>query len=151
MLGVNRGAKVSEINKAHRKAAKKYHPDKHPVSKRKAMEAKMAEVNNAYDVLQDPEKRRVYDQMGEEGLKRGGGGGLGALVAEAVEVVVVSVGEEGLISILGLVEGDLEVVNTNNISIISSSNNSKSSRDGNTRNISVNNPCISPKRVSRFW
>lgn len=60
-LGVSREATADEIKKAYRKLARKYHPD---VSKEKDAEARMMEVNEAYAVLSDPEKRAAYDQVG---------------------------------------------------------------------------------------
>jgi curved DNA-binding protein len=60
-LGVARDATAEEIKKAFRKLARKYHPD---VSKEKNAEARMKEVNEAYTVLSDPEKRAAYDQLG---------------------------------------------------------------------------------------
>jgi curved DNA-binding protein len=60
-LGVAREATADEIKKAYRKLARKYHPD---VSKEKNAEARMMEVNEAYAVLSDPEKRAAYDQVG---------------------------------------------------------------------------------------
>jgi curved DNA-binding protein len=60
-LGVARGATDEEIKKAYRKLARKYHPD---VSKEKNAEEKFKEVQEAYEVLKDPEKRAAYDQMG---------------------------------------------------------------------------------------
>jgi curved DNA-binding protein len=61
-LGVPRDAPVEEVKKAYRKLARKYHPD---VSKEKDAEARMKEVNEAYAVLSDPEKRAAYDQVGK--------------------------------------------------------------------------------------
>ena len=61
-LGVPRDAPVEDIKKAYRKLARKYHPD---VSKEKDAEARMKEVNEAYAVLSDPEKRAAYDQVGK--------------------------------------------------------------------------------------
>ena len=61
-LGVPRDAPVDEIKKAYRKLARKYHPD---VSKEKDAEARMKEVNEAYAVLSDAEKRAAYDQVGK--------------------------------------------------------------------------------------
>jgi curved DNA-binding protein len=61
-LGVPRKAPVEEIKKAYRKLARKYHPD---VSKEKDAETRMKEVNEAYAVLSDPEKRAAYDQVGK--------------------------------------------------------------------------------------
>ncbi|MCX8086163.1 MAG: DnaJ domain-containing protein [Rhodocyclaceae bacterium] len=62
VLGVSRDATQDEIKKAFRQLARKYHPD---VSKEKDAEARMKEVNEAYAVLSDPEKRAAYDQLGK--------------------------------------------------------------------------------------
>lgn len=61
VLGVKRDANADEIKKAFRKLARKYHPD---VSKERDADAKMKEVNEAYAVLSDPEKRAAYDNVG---------------------------------------------------------------------------------------
>jgi curved DNA-binding protein len=61
ILGVSRDAGAEEIKKAFRKLARKYHPD---VSKEADAEARMKEINEAYAVLSDPEKRAAYDQLG---------------------------------------------------------------------------------------
>ena len=61
VLGVGKTAPVDEIKKAYRKLARKYHPD---VSKEPDAEKRMKEVNEAYAVLSDPEKRAAYDQLG---------------------------------------------------------------------------------------
>ncbi len=64
-LGVARTATPEEIKKAFRKLAREYHPDRAPTATRKAnMEAKFKELNEAYEVLGDPEKRKRYDQLG---------------------------------------------------------------------------------------
>jgi DnaJ-class molecular chaperone len=73
-LGVKKNASKKELKKAYRKLALKYHPDKNIKNKAKATK-KFEELSTAYEVLNDPQKRRIYDQTGEEGLKRGGGGG----------------------------------------------------------------------------
>lgn len=70
ILGVKRGCNDAELKKAYRKLAMQWHPDKHPdpTSKQRA-EDTFKNVAEAYDVLSDPEKRKIYDKFGEEGLK----------------------------------------------------------------------------------
>lgn len=62
ILGVSRGASDKEIKQAYRRLARKYHPDVNPGDK--SAEAKFKEINEAYQVLSDPEKRKKYDQFG---------------------------------------------------------------------------------------
>lgn len=73
VLGVERGATEQEIKKAYRKQAMKYHPDKNQGDKE--AEEKFKEINEAYEVLSDAQKRKTYDQFGHAGL--GGNGGFG--------------------------------------------------------------------------
>lgn len=68
-LGVDRDASEREIKKAYRKAAMEYHPDQNPDDPEAEKNFKLA--SEAYDVLTDPEKRRIYDQFGHEGLEQG--------------------------------------------------------------------------------
>ena len=75
ILGVRRNANDKQLKKSYRKLALKYHPDKVPEEERDAAQDKFVEISEAYNVLSDPEKREIYDQYGEEGLKHGGGGG----------------------------------------------------------------------------
>lgn len=67
ILGVKRNATPDEIKKAYRKLAVKYHPDKNPGDK--VAEEKFKEASNAYSVLSDPEKRKVYDVRGHAGVQ----------------------------------------------------------------------------------
>ncbi len=71
VLGVSKSANDDEIKKAYRTLAKKYHPD---VCKEPDAEAKFKEVQEAYDVLSDPQKREQYNQFGHEGPNMGGFG-----------------------------------------------------------------------------
>jgi len=77
VLGVSRGATEDELKKAYRKLAKRYHPDMNPGDK--TAEAKFKEVNEAYEVLSDKDKRARYDQFGHAGVDPnfGAGGGFG--------------------------------------------------------------------------
>jgi molecular chaperone DnaJ len=75
VLGVAKGASESEIKKAYRQLAIKYHPDKNPGDK--AAEEKFKEAAEAYEVLSDDQKRRQYDQFGHAGMGGQGFGGGG--------------------------------------------------------------------------
>src|SRR6185312_13714752 len=84
-LGVKKSASPEEIRKAFRKLARKYHPDVNPNDKK--AEEKFKEISEANDVLSDPKKRKIYDQLGfysdnidpaaAEAYARGGGFGAG--------------------------------------------------------------------------
>lgn len=77
ILGVSRNATEEEIKKAYRNLARKYHPDLHP-DKKKEMEAKFKEINEAYGILSDPKKRSDYDLTGRAVFEPGIGGFPGA-------------------------------------------------------------------------
>ncbi|MGW8251193.1 MAG: DnaJ domain-containing protein, partial [Anaerolineales bacterium] len=64
VLGVSRNASAEEIKKSYRKLARKYHPDINPEDEN--AEEKFKEINEAYQVLSDPEKRQKYDQFGSQ-------------------------------------------------------------------------------------
>ncbi len=84
VLGIEKGSSEDDIKKAYRKLARKYHPDLNPDNKEEA-EQKFKEVNEAYEVLSNPEKRQRYDQFGFAGVDptygAGAGGGFGSSYA----------------------------------------------------------------------
>lgn len=69
ILGVSKNATEEEIKKAYRRLARKYHPDVNPGDK--DAEAKFKEINEAYQVLSDKEKRKLYDQFGKDAFRAG--------------------------------------------------------------------------------
>src|SRR5712691_4680807 len=73
VLGVAKTASADEIKKAYRKLARQYHPDRNPGDK--SAEDRFKEVQTAYDVLSDPEKRKQYDRFGAANRRPGPGGG----------------------------------------------------------------------------
>jgi DnaJ-class molecular chaperone len=79
ILGVSKSASQDEIKKAYRKEALKWHPDKHKSNDKEEAERRFKQINEAYQVLSDPEKRSAYDQFGHSAFAPGGGapGGFG--------------------------------------------------------------------------
>jgi molecular chaperone DnaJ len=75
VLGVSKSASQDEVKKAYRKLARKHHPDSNPGDE--AAEERFKELQDAYDVLSDPEKRKQYDQLGPRMFESGGAGGPG--------------------------------------------------------------------------
>src|SRR5438105_15305177 len=71
ILGVSRSATDDELKKAYRRLAKQYHPD---ANKDQGAEARFIEVNEAYEILSDTQKRAAYDRFGHAGLNNGMGG-----------------------------------------------------------------------------
>ncbi len=84
VLGINKGASEDEIKKAYRKSAKQYHPDLHPGDK--VAEEKFKEINEAYEVLSDAEKRARYDQFGHAGVDPNFGGGGGSPFGQDMDI-----------------------------------------------------------------
>jgi len=72
ILGITKSANADEIKKAYRKLALQYHPDR---NKNKDAETKFKEVNKAYEVLSDPQKKQTYDQFGHTAFEQGAGQG----------------------------------------------------------------------------
>ena len=81
VLGVGKSADEKELKAAYRKLAKQFHPDANPGDK--TAEAKFKEINEAYDVLKDPQKKAAYDRFGHQAFENGMGGGRGPAAARA--------------------------------------------------------------------
>lgn len=73
-LGVAKTASADDIKKAYRKQAVEWHPDKHQGGDKEKAEKKFKEINEAYQVLSDPQKKQMYDQVGHSAFENGGGG-----------------------------------------------------------------------------
>lgn len=73
ILGISKSASDKEIKSAYRQLSKKYHPDKNPNDEK--AHNQFIEIGEAYEVLSDPERRKIFDQFGAEAVKNGGGAG----------------------------------------------------------------------------
>lgn len=85
LLGLAKGADPSAIKKAYRKLAKKYHPDTNPGDKE--AEKKFKEITEAYNILSDPEKKKLYDQFGHAAFDQSGAAMEPAVTAPVVSMV----------------------------------------------------------------
>ena len=74
ILGISKGASAAELKKAYRKQALEWHPDKHKDNK-EAAERRFKEINEAYQILSDSQKRQAYDQFGHAAFSPGGAPG----------------------------------------------------------------------------
>jgi molecular chaperone DnaJ len=72
LLGIAKGASADDIKRAYRKLAMQFHPDRNPGDK--AAEQKFKDLNHAYDILKDDQKRAAYDRLGHAAFENGGGG-----------------------------------------------------------------------------
>ena len=105
ILGVSKGATDEELKKAYRKMAIKYHPDKNPDNPE--AEDMFKEAAEAYEVLNNAEKRAQYDRFGHQGM-RGAGGGAGGgmnMMISSPNSEIFSVGAEEVLSKVSLVGG----------------------------------------------
>ena len=75
ILGVSKNSSDDELKKAYRNLAREHHPDMVKDSDKATAEKKFKEINEAYQVLSDPEKKRQYDQFGHDAFKQGAGAG----------------------------------------------------------------------------
>ena len=101
VLGVAKDASEADIKKAYRKAAMKYHPDKFSSAsekEKKDAEEKFKEINEAYQVISDKEKRAQYDRFGHAAFEQGGpgAGGFGGFSSEGFEDIFSCFSEEDL-------------------------------------------------------
>lgn len=105
VLGVGRNATADELKKAYRKLAMKYHPDQNPNDK--AAEEKFKELNEAYEVVSDKNKRAAYDQLGHAAFEGGmGGHGAGASAGPGAAGFEFNFGQGGFSDIFEEIFGD---------------------------------------------
>jgi len=86
ILGVDKNASADDLKSAYRKLAKKYHPDLYTTAsdeEKKQAEERFKEINHAYDVLSDPQKKAAYDTYGDENGPQMGAGGFGGFGGES--------------------------------------------------------------------
>ena len=100
ILGVQRSATEQEINKAYKKLAIKYHPDKNPGETKQLAEENFKKVSEAYECLSNKEKRDTYDRFGKEGLNSSGMGGGGFSRGQAEEIFAQFFGGQDPFSVL---------------------------------------------------
>ena len=99
VLGISKDASVTDISKAYKKLAIKYHPDKNPDNKEEA-EENFKKVSEAYEVLSNKEKRQMYDQVGKAGLHGSGGMPSGFSTGHAEEIFAQFFGGQDPFSVL---------------------------------------------------
>ena len=87
-LGVNKNASEDEVKRAYRKLAQKYHPDRNKGDK--STEQRFKEINAAYEVLSDKQKRQQYDQFGSSAFEGGGQGFPGEVFREEADLGILA-------------------------------------------------------------
>ena len=111
VLGIDKTADPATIKKAYRKLAKKYHPDSN-VGNEAAAE-KFKEVNEAYDILSDPEKKKLYDQFGHAAFD-----GTGAAGAQMAALVLTAALQEVLEAFPEMAASEVSILQTDTPSIL---------------------------------
>ncbi len=86
VLEIDRSATEADIKQAYRKMARKYHPDVSQDTDKKQAEERFKEINEAYEVLSDKQKRATYDQYGHDAFRGGAGGFGGGSALAALEI-----------------------------------------------------------------
>ena len=114
VLGIDKTADPATIKKAYRKLAKKYHPDSN-VGNEAAAE-KFKEVNEAYDILSDPEKKKLYDQFGHAAFD--GTGAAGVVTAQMAALVLTAALQEVLAAFPEMAASEVSILQTDTPSIL---------------------------------